>query len=69
MTVEIMRNLNLQNVMRKTPTLLQMVDTSSVKPEGIIEDSIITIDSWEHPADFLILHTKTNTGGYLVILV
>jgi hypothetical protein len=62
MTVEVMENLNLHNLMHQTPTILQMDDRSVVKPEGILEDIVVTIDSWEYPTYFIILHPKTNTG-------
>jgi hypothetical protein len=45
-----------------------MVDRSTVKPEGILEDIVVTIDSWEYPTYFIILHPKTNMGGYPLIL-
>jgi len=55
--------------MHQTPMVLQMVIRSAVKLEGISEDIIVTIDSWECPIDFIILHPKTNMGGYPLILV
>ena len=54
MTKETMLKLNLQGTLRKTTTVLQLVDWSTVTPEGIVEDVMVTIDSWEYPTDFLV---------------
>jgi hypothetical protein len=43
------------NGLRPTLIVLQMVDRSLVKPEGVIENLILSIDSWNFPTDFMIL--------------
>jgi hypothetical protein len=53
--------------LRDTPTVLQLADRSIVKPEGMLEDIIISIDSWEYPTDFLVLQTKSQFNGYPLI--
>jgi len=68
MTNEIMNNLNIHNLMRQISILLQMANKSMIKHEGILEDIIITLHSWEYLVDFLILHTKTNAWRYPLIL-
>ena len=55
MTKENMLKLNLQGILRKTTTVLQLADRSTVAPEGIVEDVMVSIDSWEYPTDFLVL--------------
>eukprot|EP00253_Pinus_taeda_P033621 PITA_33621 len=55
MTKDTMLKLNLQSSLRKTSTVLQLADCSIVTPEGIVEDVLVSIDSWEYPADFLVL--------------
>ena len=50
-----MLKLNLQGSLRKTKIVLQLVDHSTVTPKGIIEDVMVSIDSWEYPVDFLAL--------------
>jgi len=67
MTKETMHLLQLPNL-RPTPTILQLVDRSTVKTEGIIEDIVIEIDSWEYPSDFIVLQPKVNLAGYPLIL-
>eukprot|EP00253_Pinus_taeda_P032635 PITA_32635 len=51
-----------------TPTVLELADRSRVKPEGVLEDIVITISSWRYPAHFLILQPKSNFGGHPLIL-
>jgi len=67
MTTETMKHLNLNNI-RSTTTILELVNRSKVVPERILEDIIVSLDSWEYPVDFLILQPKTNLGGHPLIL-
>ena len=53
MTLETMKYLNLQNL-RPTTTILKLVDRYKVVPEGILEDIIVSLDSWGYPVDFLV---------------
>ena len=55
MTKDMMLKLNLQGSLRKITTVLQLADRSTVTPEGIVEDVMVSIDSWEYPTDFLVL--------------
>eukprot|EP00253_Pinus_taeda_P032641 PITA_32641 len=51
-----------------TPTSLQLVDRSIIKPDGVLEDISVSLDSWEYPVDFMILTPKSNLGGHPLIL-
>eukprot|EP00253_Pinus_taeda_P005135 PITA_05135 len=42
-----------------TSTLLELADRSVVRPEGILHDVMVSVDSWEYPTDFLIINPKT----------
>eukprot|EP00253_Pinus_taeda_P014676 PITA_14676 len=68
MTRDTMLKLNLQSSLRKTSTVLQLADRSTVTPEGIVEDALVSVDSWEYPADFLVLQPKAKLTGYPLIL-
>ena len=68
MTRDTMLKLNLQGSLRKTSTVLQLADRSTVTPEGIVEDVLVSVDSWEYPADFLVLQPKAKLTGYPLIL-
>jgi len=68
MTRDTMFKLNLQGYLRKTSTVLQLADRYSVTPEGIVEDVLVSVDSWEYPADFLVLQPKAKLTGYPLIL-
>lgn len=63
-----MLKLNLQGSLRKTTTILQLADYSTVTPGGIVEDVMVSIDSWEYPTDFLVLQPKAKLTGYPLIL-
>ena len=68
MTLETSQLLQLKNVIRDTPTILELVDHSTIKPEGVIEDLVISVESWNYLADFVVLQTKTNLWGHPLIL-
>eukprot|EP00253_Pinus_taeda_P020867 PITA_20867 len=55
MTLETSQLLQLKNVIRETPTILELGYHSTIKPEGVIEDLIISVESWNYLADFVIL--------------
>lgn len=67
MTRETMDMLGLSDL-RDTPIVLQLAGRSTIKLEGIIEDLVISIDSWEYPADFMVLWTKSKLGGHPFLL-
>jgi hypothetical protein len=52
----------------RTPTILQLADRSTIKPEGILKDVVISMDSWEYLTDFMVLQPKTSMGRYPLIL-
>ena len=67
MTIETVRKLGLTNL-RPSPTILELADRSTIKPKGILDDLVISVDSWEYPTDFLILQPKSQLGGHPLIL-
>lgn len=54
--------------LKETPTILQLADNSTIKPDGMVEDAIVTLNSWEYLINFVILFPKANMGGYPIIL-
>jgi hypothetical protein len=68
MTKDTMLKLNLRGSLRDTHIVLQFADRSIVKPEGMLEDIIISIDYWEYPTYFLLLQIKSQFNGYPLIL-
>jgi len=68
MTLETLQLLQLQNEVRDTPTILELVDRSTFKLEGVIEDLSISVESWNYPTDFVVLQPKTKLGGHPLIL-
>ena len=57
-TMETLHNLKIYNI-RPTPNILEFPDRSKVKHEGVVDDVIVSIDSWEYPVDFIILQPKS----------
>ena len=51
-----------------TPTVLELADRSKIKPEGVLDDVVVSLDSWEYPIDFLIINPKTQLDGHPLIL-
>eukprot|EP00253_Pinus_taeda_P017045 PITA_17045 len=68
MTLETTQLLQLKHLIRETPTILELAYRSTIKPEGVIEDLVISVESWNYPADFVVLQTKTKLGGHPLIL-
>ena len=67
-TLETSQLLQLKNTIRDTPTILELADRSKIKPEGVVEDLVISVESKNYPADFVVLQTKTKLGGHPLIL-
>lgn len=67
MTKDVMRQLNITSL-RSTLTVLQLADSSTIRLEGMVEDIVVTLDSWEYLADFIIISPKATLGGYPIIL-
>lgn len=67
-SLETMINLNLQGSLRKTTMVLQLVDKSKVAPKGIIDDVMVSNNSWKHLIYFLIHIPRTNFNIYPYIL-
>jgi hypothetical protein len=51
-----------------TPIMLQLVDRSVVRPVDTLHDIAISVDSWEYPADFLIINPRSGLEGHPLIL-
>jgi len=45
MTLETTQLLQLKNIIRETPTILELADRSTIKLEGVIEDLIVSVES------------------------
>jgi len=50
-----------------TTTLLEL-DRSVVKPKGTLQDVMVSVDSWEYPADFFIINPRNWLDGHTLIL-
>lgn len=67
MTKEVFTTLGLHGL-RQTPTILELADRSRIKLEGMVEDIVITVDSWRYPIEFLIFKPNQTWGGHPLVL-
>ena len=67
MTREVMSKLHIIGLI-ETQTILQLVDSSTIILDGMLEDVTITLHSYDYPIDFVVLSPKKGTGGYPIIL-
>ena len=56
------------SALEPTATLLELADRSVIRPEGIVKDIMVSVESWEYPADFLVINPKTRMEGHPLIL-
>jgi len=54
MTKKTMDQLGLVHI-RPTPMVLELADRSKIKPEGVLDDVVVSLDSWEYPTNFIVL--------------
>lgn len=66
-TLQIVQQLDILNL-QPTPTMLELEDRSRIKPEGVLNDEIMSLESWEYPVDLFVLQPKSTSGGNLVVL-
>ena len=67
MTREVMYKLHIIGL-EETPTILQLADRSTIIPDCMLEDVIVTLHSWDYPVDFVVLSPKKSTERYPIIL-
>jgi hypothetical protein len=68
MAATTLEQLQLQPLLRPTQTILELANKNRVIPEGILDDVMVTLASWEYPIDFLVIHSKDPARGHPVIL-
>lgn len=50
-----------------TPTVLELVDRSKIKPKGVLDDVIVSLYFWEYLVDFIVLHPNNPVGAHPLI--
>ena len=48
--------------------MLELADRSWIKLEGVLDDEIMSLDSWEYPVDSFVLKPKSTSGGNPLVL-
>lgn len=59
--------LGLRNL-KPTPTVLELEDRSTIRQVGTLEDTTISVESWQYHIDLLVLHTQSPASGHPLIL-
>jgi hypothetical protein len=59
--------MNKDIILRDTLIVMQLVDIYTFKIECLLEDILISIDSWEYPTKFIVLQSKSQSNGYHLI--
>ena len=67
LTTETCKKLGI-TTLEPTTTLLELVDRYFIIPEGILQDILVFVDSWEYPAGFLVINPKSRMDGHPLIL-
>jgi hypothetical protein len=67
MTIQTNEQLNFPNL-HPTHTILELADRSKKKWKGVLDDVIVSLDSWEYPVEFMVLQPKSPSGKHLIIL-
>ena len=68
MTLQTVYQLNIPNI-QPISTTLELANRSKVKLEGVLDDEVVTLDSWEYPIHLFILQPKSTSRGHPVVLV
>ena len=61
MTIETVKKMGLTHL-KPTPMVLELVDRSTIMPEGILDEFVVSVESWQYPMDSLVLQPKSLLG-------
>ena len=54
--------------LRPTPSILELVDRTTVKLVGVLDDIFVSVASWEYPVDFMGIGSNDPSEGHPIIL-
>ena len=55
------------SALEPTSTLLELANRSLIRREGIVQDILVSIDSWEYPTNFVVNNPKNKMDGHPLI--
>ena len=58
MTTASLEVLQLGQFLLPTPSILELADSTTVKPAGVLDDIIVSVASWEYPFEFKVVESK-----------
>ena len=68
MNTSFLEVLQLRQILRPTPSILELANRTTVKPDGVLDDIIVSVASWEYPVDFMVVESKDPSKGHPIIL-
>lgn len=51
-----------------TTSLLELADRSVIRPEGTLQDVMVSVESWEYLTFFIIINHRNRLDGHPLIL-
>ena len=68
MTIAVLEVLQLGQFLQPSPSILELVNRTTVKPVGVLDDVIVSVASWEYLFDFMVIESKDRSKGNPIIL-
>ena len=68
MTIAVLEFLYLGQFLQPTSSILELAHHTTVKPARVLDDIIVSMDSWEYPVEFMVIESKDTSKGHPIIL-
>ena len=59
--------LQLEKFLRPTPSILELAAHITIKHDGVLDDIVVSVASWEYPVDFMVVESKNPSKGHPII--
>ena len=59
--------LQLGQFLRPTPSIFELVDSTTVNFVGVLDDIIVSLASWEYSMEFMVIESKDPSKGHPII--
>ena len=67
MTTAVLEVLYLGQFLRPTPSILELVDRTTVKPVGVLDGIVVSVALWEYPVEFMVVESKDPSKMHHII--
>lgn len=48
--------------------MIELANRSKIKPDGVLDDVVVSIYSWEYHMNFIVIYLENPVGGHPLIL-